>query len=78
MITLINRIGGQLVCDLNSGETLRLNNKESATIKDSEITGYLECLIQKGLVVSNVVKEPKTQKKSKNTTIKEVKNNVKL
>lgn len=70
MITLINRTGGQLVCTLNSGETLRLDNKQSANIKDSDVTSHIENLNKKGLVVCIVSKEVEkvekpTQKKSK-------------
>lgn len=38
---VLNISDGQLVCDLASGETLRLNMKEDKTIADSDITDYL-------------------------------------
>ena len=74
LITLTNKTGGQLVCSLNSGNTLRLNNKQSTTVKDTEVTQHIETLVSKGLVISRVVKEKEitpTPKKSKEKTVKE-------
>ena len=74
LITLTNKTGGQLVCSLKSGNTLRLNNKQSTTVKDTEVTQHLETLVSKGLVISRVVKEKEitpTPKKSKEKTVKE-------
>lgn len=49
---LTNISGGQIVCDLASGETLRLDNKSTQTIKNTDMTehllnleklGYMKC-----------------------------------
>ena len=49
---LTNISGGQIVCNLASGETLRLDNKGVQTIKNTDITehllnleklGYMKC-----------------------------------
>ena len=60
-----NRTGGQLVCDLAvKGKTLRLNNRQSTTINDNEITPHLRNLESNGLVlVEYVSDETKTTKK---------------
>lgn len=61
-----NISGGQLVCDLAvEGKTLRLNNKQSETIKDSEITKHLEVLATKGLILLEKIK---TRSVHKNTS----------
>lgn len=61
---LTNISGGQIVCDLNKGKTLRLNNKQSETIKDTEMTPHISNLIAKGLILSVQVSETKTVKKT--------------
>lgn len=75
-IKLTNISGGQIVCDLAvKGKTLRLNNRQTETIKDTEITPHIENLVTKGLMLSEVLVETKmTKKKStvpKETVIKE-------
>lgn len=67
---LTNISGGLIVCDLAVvGKTLRLNNKQSETIKDTEITPHIKNLVEKGLILSEEV----VIETSKNT----VKNNSK-
>ena len=67
---ILNISDGQLVCDLASGDTLRLNMKEDKTIADSDITDYLLHLESIGRVkmikIEEQVEEPvrKTPKKS--------------
>lgn len=63
---LTNKSGGQIVCDLAvEGKTLRLNNKQSKTIKDTEITPHIKNLVSKGLILSEEVKEqPQPTKKT--------------
>lgn len=70
---LTNISGGQLVCDLAvKGETLRLDNKKSKTIKDNEMTPHIMNMSNKKLIliekISNETKSVKkeTTKKSKN------------
>ena len=63
---LTNISGGQIVCDLAvEGKTLRLNNKQSKTIKETEITKHIKNLVSKGLLLSEQVsvEEAKTTKK---------------
>lgn len=51
-----NISGGLIVCDLATvGATLRLNNKQSKTIKDTEITSHIKNLIAKGLLLSEEI-----------------------
>ena len=53
---LTNNSGGQIVCDLAvKGKTLRLNNKKTKTIQDSEITPHITNLVNKGLILSEYV-----------------------
>ena len=62
---LTNISGGQIVCDLAvKGKTLRLNNRQSKTIKDTEITPHIMNMIDKGLILSVQVLETKTTKKT--------------
>lgn len=62
---LKNISGGPIVCDLAvQGKTLRLNNKQTKTIKETEITPHIKNLVSKGLILSEVVTEIKTEKKS--------------
>lgn len=62
---LTNISGGQIVCDLAvEGKTLRLDNKQTKTIKDTEITSHIENLAIKGLIVSEYISvETKSNKK---------------
>ncbi len=49
---LTNISGGQIVCDLAvKGKTLRLNNRQTKTIKDSEITSHINNLSTNGLIL---------------------------
>lgn len=57
MVKVQNISGGPLVCSLNSGDTLRLDNRSFTTIKDNEITTYLRNIEKKGYVkITNVTK----------------------
>ena len=70
---LTNISGGQIVCDLAvEGKTLRLDNKQSKTIEDNEMTPYISRLISKRLLFSEVVSKNKKSTK-KNTVKKTVK-----
>lgn len=62
---LTNISGGQIVCDLAvQGKTLRLNNKQSKTIKETEITPHIKNLVSKGLILSEGVSQPQVTKKT--------------
>lgn len=51
MYSIQNVSGGLLVCSLKDpSKTLRLNNKETTTISDKEVTPYLENLAVKGYI----------------------------
>lgn len=50
MTEITNISGGLIVCDLENGETLRLNNKVTVALNDGDITKYLENLSRKGKV----------------------------
>lgn len=65
---LTNISGGLIVCDLAvAGKTLRLNNKQDKTIKDTEITPHIKNLVNKGLILCETVSvETKTTKKKSN------------
>lgn len=68
-VKLTNNSGGQIVCDLAvQGKTLRLNNKQSKTIKDNEVTPHIKNLVEKSLLLSEEVKEPQTTKKQTTST----------
>lgn len=61
---LTNISGGQIVCDLaTEGKTLRLNNRETKTIKENEITPHIKNLVTKGLILSEDVVTKTTPKK---------------
>ena len=65
---LTNNSGGQIVCDLMSqGNTLRLNNKKSKTVKETEITPHIKNLVNKGLILIEEVKQPQSTKKTTTT-----------
>lgn len=71
LFKLTNNSGGQLVCDLAvKGKTLRLDNKKSQTIQDTEITPHIKNLVEKGLILSEEVKQPKEEVTKKNTAPK--------
>lgn len=64
---LTNISGGQIVCDLASkGNTLRLNHKQSKTIKDAEITSHIKNLETKNLILIEKV-SAKTKNNKKDT-----------
>lgn len=60
---LTNISGGQIVCDLANGETLRLNNKESQTVKEAQITPHIWNLEKIGLMICRPVEPVKARKK---------------
>ena len=63
---LTNISGGQIVCDLAvEGKTLRLNNKQTKTIEDIEMTPHIKNLVAKELMVSEVVLVEETTKSTK-------------
>lgn len=67
LFRLTNISGGQIVCDLvGEDNTLRLDNKQTKTIKDIEITPHINNLVKKGLILSEEVQleEPNATKKS--------------
>ena len=67
---LTNNSGGQIVCDLAvKGKTLRLDNKQTMTIKDEEITPHIKNLVNKGLILSEEVSK-ETVKTKKNAVPK--------
>ena len=75
---LTNISGGQIVCDLAiEGNTLRLDNKKTKTIKDNEITPHILNMSDKKLILieklNNEVKSVKkeTVKKKSNSKEKE-------
>lgn len=62
---LTNNSGGLIVCDLAiKGKTLRLNNKQTKTIKDSEITPHINNLVAKRLILSESIAEKTTKKET--------------
>lgn len=61
---ITNKSGGQLVCDLANGDTLRLNNNESITVSEENITSHLRHLEVKGLVTIRT--KPKAKKVTNN------------
>ena len=64
LISLKNISGGLLVCDLNTkGKTLRLNNRQSESYQDTEITPHIENLVSKGLLIKEEVKTKKSTDK---------------
>lgn len=71
---LTNISGSQIVCDLAvKGKTLRLNNKQTETIKENEITPHIRNLMNKGLILIKEVhtSEPKAIKKTTKKVEKE-------
>ena len=68
MLKLTNICGGQVVCDLAvEGKTLRLDNKQSTTIEDFEITPHISNMIASGLILSEKVSVVETKKTTKKT-----------
>lgn len=67
---LTNISGGQLVCDLKVGKgkdpkTLRLDNKQSKVVEDTEVTKHIDNLVSKGLLLKEEVKTKTAQKSTK-------------
>lgn len=60
---LKNISGGQIVCDLADGKVLRLNNNQSVTFSDNQITKHIKNLVTKGLLMSVVEQPAKTVEK---------------
>ena len=77
---LTNISGGQIVCDLAvGGKTLRLNNKQTKTIKNTEITPHIINLVTRGLIVSEeILVETKVNKKETVSNSKKRKGGVTL
>lgn len=75
MYQILNISGGQLVCDLGGGGTLRLNDREHETIKDTDMTEYLTHIESLGLVKCKQIEEETTttvkSSKSKSNNSKE-------
>lgn len=73
MYRVLNISGGQIVCTLASGETLRLNDRKHTEIKDTDMTDYLKHIESLGLikctkiVVEEEVSNTTPNKKSKKT-----------
>lgn len=68
---LTNISGGQIVCDLAvKDKTLRLDNKKSKTIKDSEITPHIKNLVSKGLILCEQIVSEETKSTKKSTVQK--------
>ena len=51
MYKITNISGGQLVCTLASGDTLRLDCNQSKDVADKEVTPYLQNVANKGIVL---------------------------
>ena len=67
-----NISGGQLVCDLAvEGKTLRLNNRQSTTIEDNEITQHLKNLEDKGLILNEYVSKETKKRNTRKSNSKE-------
>lgn len=60
---LTNISGGQIVCDLANGETLRLNHKESQTVSEALITPHIKNLEKLGLMMCRPIEPVKAKKK---------------
>ena len=55
---ITNISGGQVVCDTAiKGKTLRLNDRQSETIKDTEMTPYIERQVKMGIFLSETVSD---------------------
>lgn len=63
MYKILNILGGELVCTLASGTTLRLEDRKSATIKDSEMNDYLRTIESKGFIKITSTSTNKNNKK---------------
>lgn len=57
MYRVLNISGGQLVCDLGGGGTLRLDDKEDMNIKDTDMTDHIQHLESLGYIKCTKVAE---------------------
>lgn len=60
MYRVLNISGGQLVCTLASGNTLRLDDRKYQEIKDTDMTDYLKHIESLGLVKCTKIVEEET------------------
>lgn len=72
MYKLTNNSGGQIVCDLAKGGTLRLNNKKSITVNETEITKHIQNLMASGAILSEQVNVNSETNTNNNNTAKKV------
>lgn len=71
---LTNISGGQIVCDLKEkGKSLRLNNRQSKTFKESEITEHINNLVNKGMLLSEKIQEVTEKTVTKKYVKKDIK-----
>lgn len=71
MLKLTNIMGGQLVCDLaTEGKTLRLDDRQSETINENEITPHILHLEECELILIEEVSVETPKEKTKKTTAK--------
>ena len=69
LYSIQNKVGQPLVCSLADRTTLRINVNGKETIKESQLTDYLETLSSSGLIILTEVKNKVRPKKvTKNTT----------
>lgn len=69
---LTNVSRGQIVCDLaTEGSSLRLNIRESRTVKENEITPHIKNLMKKGLILCEEVLERETTSTKKKAVKKD-------
>lgn len=65
---MTNISGGQIVCNLREG-TLRLKNKQSKVIQESQMTKHIDNLGKKGLLlIEQVTLENQTKSAKKDST----------
>lgn len=60
MYRVLNIFGGQLVCTLASGDTLRIDDRKYQEIKDTDMTDYLKHIESLGLVKCTKIVEEET------------------
>lgn len=60
MYRVLNISGGQLVCTLASGNTMRLDDRKYQEIKDTDMTDYLKHIESLGLVKCTKIVEEET------------------
>lgn len=61
MYRVQNILGGQIVCTLASGETLRLSDREYQEVKNTDMTDYLKHIESLGLVKCTKIVEEETE-----------------